>query len=213
MKFFYLFFALLSFYKLQAEEEGTPVVLNCNTVAQEKAVEQGHVEAKAAAENSHKKIANDYLLGPTIGVTSSFDHLGAPKYYMQYGAAFSYQFMDNVWAELFYAHSYLKHFPLVTLNSVLNSIALRVKYTVALPFDSFIMPYIGARYFFLDIPYYYDNFHAAHVRSLEEKAKRRHLFTDSLIFGATVMKRIIPGLLARADIGFDSLNLGVNVEF
>lgn len=212
MKFFYLVYAFLFFVNLQAQDITSPMMLNCRAVPQEKTKEKSQTDI-AVKENSNKKFEKNNFFGANVGSTSGFDYRGNSKFYLQYGASFARQFVDNIWAELFYGYSQLQSFPVALAVSIQHSLSLRIKYTFALPFEFFAMPYVGARYIVLDTPDYSADLQYEMGRSIEDKAKRRRRLTDSLIFGATVVRRIIPGLLARADIGYDSINLGLNVEF
>ena len=47
----------------------------------------------------------------------------------------------------------------------------------------------------------------------DEKTNVENLKKSSVIFGATVLKRIVPGWFIRADLGNDILSGGLTLEF
>ncbi len=91
----------------------------------------------------------------------------------------------------------------------------KLKYTFNAPFYSYIMPYVGYQVIQVDSP-------GAGVDDgtgiPQETLDNEILAVDDLkkstvIFGVTVLKRIVPGWFIRADLGSDILNGGLTLEF
>ena len=94
----------------------------------------------------------------------------------------------------------------------LTSLVFRLKYTIDIPFYSFIQPYAG---------YQIKSAHSSGAGTGEITAQQQEeeldlvegLQSKQFIFGITILKRLVPGWFARLDLGSDALNFGFSLEF
>ena len=92
----------------------------------------------------------------------------------------------------------------------------KLKYTVNAPFYSYIMPYVGYQVISVDSPGagVQDTVNPKTDAELQEEiALVDDLKKSTVIFGVTVLKRIVPGWFIRADLGSDIISGGLTLEF
>ncbi len=163
-------------------------------------------------ENKKRIIKTDNFISLNYLSISSFKASREPTSYQQLGAAWAFQFLDNVWAELLYAQSVIKDFPTEGLETKLVTMVARLKYTFTLPFDFYIQPYAGYMMRTPDSP-------GAGVDTGDNADLSKELKLVSLlevsqpIFGITLIRRLVPGWFIRLDLGSDLLSAGFALEF
>lgn len=166
-------------------------------------------------ESSKRLIKTDNLISAGVGMIDGKDIDGATKKFTQVNGSWGYQLADNIWGELGLGTNTVTDYPSTGLDTRLINITTKLKYTFEAPFYSYIMPYVGYQILKADSP-------GAGVESedvtdpieLDAEIKRvEDLRKSTVIFGATVLKRIVPGWFIRADIGTDILYGGLALEF
>jgi hypothetical protein len=170
-------------------------------------------------EDRRRLIKTDHIAGVSLGTISSLDAEGESTNYTHYSGKYAYQFTTNYWIEFQLGQSVLRDYPFVKtepngagLNTSLTTYTFRLKYTFNAPYDSYIMPYFG--------------FQMRRAKSdeagknvaNENSAKLELDQVDALnenkvVFGASIIKRLVPGWFITADLGNDLLNLGFSLEF
>lgn len=156
-------------------------------------------------ENTKRLIRTDWLAFAMGSSLSSVDVSGAVKRYNQLGASFAYQFRDNVWAEASYNINNLTNYPRANENVSLNNIILRAKYTIAMPSYSYLQPYIGFQIITASS--------SVTAPTPDEVIQLDRLPKNQVVFGASLLKRLVPGWFLRADLGTDLMALGLGIEF
>ncbi len=166
-------------------------------------------------ESNKRLIKTDNLISAGLGLISGKDENGASTRYSHLNASWGYQISDNIWAELGVGTNTVKDYPSTGLDTRLLNYMTKLKYTFNAPFYSYIMPYVGYQVIQVDSP-------GAGVDDgtgiPQETLDNEILAVDDLkkstvIFGVTVLKRIVPGWFIRADLGSDILNGGLTLEF
>ncbi len=168
-------------------------------------------------EGKNRIIKQDNIASLMYGMVEGLNNDGATQMYSQFMGQFAYQFSDNIWAEAGYGYSIIHDFPSLGLDTKLSNIILRMKYTFSAPFHSCLQPYVGYQVIEADSP-------GAGIRDpgdtntpdtqlqrevdLVENTK-----SQSLIFGITLLKRLVPGWFLKVDLGSDILSAGMSLEF
>ncbi len=123
----------------------------------------------------------------------------------------SFQIDDNIWIEGGVGANNEKDFPIENqgVETRITSFTAKVKYTFAAPFFSYIQPYAGFQVITADSPAAGQDIGTAEaeLEVLDEVEK------NSIIFGISILKRLVPGWFARADLGTDSFYVGFGLEF
>jgi hypothetical protein len=136
--------------------------------------------------------------------------------YNQFTGMWAYQMEDNIWAELAYGQSVINDFPNSGLDTKLTNLTLKLKYTVQAPFNSYLMPYIGYQSLNATSPgagLPGDDSTVSEDELADEVELIEDLKQNRMIFGATILKRLVPGWFVRLDIGSDALGGGFALEF
>lgn len=176
----------------------------------------GNEDDLSMEESSKRLIKPDNLLSFNIGLIEGKDVDGSAKKYSQINGAWGYQLNDNIWAEAGVGSNTIRDYPFTGLDTRLINLTAKAKYTFSAPFYSYFQPYVGYQTILASSP-------SAGVdpgdgsRTQEELDNELKLVNDlkksSLIFGVTILKRIVPGWFIRADLGSDILNGGLSIEF
>ena len=155
-------------------------------------------------ENSKRVVKNDNILSFNMGLLPSTNQEGESVSDFHMMMLWAYQLDDNIWAEFGYGLSVAENYPADGMDTQLNNITFRAKYTIQAPFYSIIQPYIG-----------YQIIGASEQGSLttEQQEAVELLKKNNVIFGATILKRIVPGWFIRADVGTDVVTAGLSLEF
>lgn len=165
-------------------------------------------------ETSKRLIKTDNLLSAGIGMISGLDVDGSTKRYTHMNASWGYQLSDNIWAELGAGTNTITDFPSVGIDTRMVNFTGKMKYTFNAPFYSYIMPYVGYQIININSPGAGVEDGESTAEELEQELRLvDDLKKSSVIFGVTVLKRIVPGWFIRADLGTDILNAGLTLEF
>lgn len=166
-------------------------------------------------ENPNRLIKPDNLLAFNVGMIEGKDSDGTARRYTQLNGAWAYQLVDNIWGELQLGTNVINDFPATEIDTRLTNITVRGKYTFSAPFYSYFQPYIGYQVIRADSPGAGVDDGRGRTEAelqqeldvVDETAKSR------VIFGVTLLKRIVPGWFVRADLGMDILSGGLTLEF
>ena len=165
-------------------------------------------------ETSKRLIKTDNLISAGVGTIAGVDVDGSNVRYTHLNASWGYQLSDNIWAELGAGTNIVTDYPSVGIDTRMTNYTGKIKYTFGAPFYSYIMPYVGYQIININSP-------GAGVddgTTLPEDLQQELQLVDdlkksSIIFGVTVLKRIVPGWFIRVDLGTDILNAGLTLEF
>ena len=165
-------------------------------------------------ENNNRLIKTDNLLSVGVGMIEAKDVDGSSKRYSHINGSWGYQLTDNIWGELGAGTNTISDYPGTGIDTRLINIMARVKYTFNAPFYSYIMPYVGYQVITAQSPGAGEAGEGTTPESLEQENQLvDDLKKSSLIFGVTVLKRIVPGWFIRADFGSDIVSGGLTLEF
>ena len=167
-------------------------------------------------ETSKRLIKTDNLISAGVGLIAGKDIDGASKRYTHVNGSWGYQISDNIWAELGLGTNTITDYPSTGLDSRMVNITTKIKYTFNAPFYSYIMPYVGYQVIRADSPGAgVDNGTGEQTpEDLENEITAvDDLKKSTVIFGATILKRVVPGWFIRADLGTDILSGGLTLEF
>ena len=157
-------------------------------------------------ETSKRLIKTDNLLTLGVGLLDGKDVEGNSKRYTHMNGSWGYQLTDNIWAELGVGTNTINDYPALGVDTRLVNFMTKLKYTFNAPFYSYVMPYVGYQIVNVDSPGA-DETNEVEVEAVENLKK------STIVFGVTVLKRIVPGWFIRADLGTDILNGGLTLEF
>lgn len=167
-------------------------------------------------ENSKRLIKPDNLLSLNVGLIQAKDVDGASKRFTQINGAWGYQLNDNIWAEAGVGTNTIRDYPFTGLDTRLINLTVRAKYTISAPFYSYLQPYVGYQTILASSPSAGQD-PGDGTRTAAELEEETNLLNDlkksSVIFGVTILKRIVPGWFIRADLGSDIINGGLTIEF
>jgi hypothetical protein len=176
----------------------------------------GNDDDLSLEENNRRLIKPDNLLSFNVGIIQAQDIDGSFKKYTQLNGSWAYQLNDNVWAEGSLGTNTITDYPYTGLDTRLTNITLRAKYTFSAPLYSYFQPYVGYQTMLASSP-------GAGVdpgdnsRTSSELAQELQLVDElkksTIIFGVTILKRIVPGWFIKADLGTDIINGGLSIEF
>jgi hypothetical protein len=167
-------------------------------------------------ENSKRLIKTDNLVSVNVGMIQGKDVDGSKKNYTQLNAAWGYQLTDNVWAEAGIGSNTIRDYPFTGLDTRLINIEVKAKYTISAPFYSYIQPYVGYQTITASSPGAGTD-PGDGSRSQDDLTNELQLVQDlkksTVVFGVTILKRIVPGWFIHADFGTDIINGGLAIEF
>lgn len=165
-------------------------------------------------ENQNRVIKNDHLLGVQLSQVEGVNNDFSTIRYNMIQASYGYQIDDNIFVEGMLGRSVLNDFPALGLDTTLTNLTARAKYTFAGPYLSFFQPYVGFQVINADS----DEAGVATEDVTEEELQQElDLLAETkknrIVFGVTVMRRLVPGWFIRADLGSDLLSAGLSLEF
>lgn len=165
-------------------------------------------------EKSDRAIKTDNILGFSWGQYGATDMDGGSISFPHWGFNWGYQLLDNIFAEVFYGISTMSDYPTGGIDTDLTNIVLRLKYNIRAPFDSFLMPYVGYKITSVNSPGAGVDDGVSSQTDLDEEVRLvNELEERKPIFGVSVLKRMVPGWFAKADLGIDVVNIGIALEF
>jgi hypothetical protein len=160
-------------------------------------------------KNSSRLIRTDNLVFATFGNVASKDADGNSKSYLLYGVSGAFQFKDNFWGELSLNRGNVSDLPITGQIVSFTTYIVRLKYTISAPSYSYLQPYIGFKSVSVGGVVFSENDDTAAA----EEEVINDIEKSSIIFGVTLLKRLVPGWFARLDLGNDLLALGFGLEF
>ncbi|HLE11999.1 MAG: hypothetical protein A2504_06180 [Bdellovibrionales bacterium RIFOXYD12_FULL_39_22] len=165
-------------------------------------------------ENKDRGIKTDNVITANYGMVAGVNNDFAPATYLQPYINWAYQIGDNIWTEFCYGVNLVEDFPSLKLATRYTNITARIKYTVSTPFYSYLLPYIGYQMTRSYNPVAGTPGDDKTAEELEnEKRLMDALQKDDFIFGATLLKRLVPGWFLRIDVGTDIVGGGFGLEF
>lgn len=169
-------------------------------------------------ESNNRLIKTDNVISGGIGLIEGKDPEGQSKKYTHANGSWGYQLADNVWGELGVGTNTIVDYPATGFDTRMINFTTKLKYTFEAPFYSYVMPYVGYQIIQAQSPGagVYDGVStpAPTQEELDDELNGvNDLKKSSLVFGVTVLKRIVPGWFIRLDLGSDLLNAGLALEF
>ena len=165
-------------------------------------------------ENKNRHIKPDNLVsifGAYYTANEVASRGGKPFKTAMFGLSWAYQFTDNYFVEALYARALLDNYPADSVSTLVNQVAVRLKYNIKGPAYTFFMPYLGFQSFSVSSPDAAKS--GVSTTDAEEKDALAALKKSGPVFGVTVLRRLVPGWFIKADLGSDILNLGFSIEF
>lgn len=165
-------------------------------------------------ENSNRIIKQDNVVSATMASIEGIDNDGSSQRYTQFNVQWAYQLEDNIWAEFSYGQNIIDDFPNPGLQTKMTNITLRAKYTISAPFFSYVQPYIGYQIVGASAPGAGEEDPDNPDIDLDAELNRlEDLKKSNVIFGMTILKRLVPGWFIRGDLGSDIIGVGFGLEF
>ena len=165
-------------------------------------------------DKGKRLIKTDNILSGATGLIAAQDEGNDSTRYFHPAGSWAYQLLDNIWVEGSFGLSRIGDFPSEGLTTGVSSITIKAKYTFTAPFYSFIKPYVGFQVVQTDSPGAGEAFeNDPNPPSTPELAREVELVeglqNNTVVFGVTVLKRLVPGWFIRFDIGTDILAAGL----
>jgi hypothetical protein len=166
-------------------------------------------------ENKNRAIKTDNILGLAYGLIQGLDNDGSAASYRQFMGKWAFQVSDDIWIEGMYGQNLVAGYPSKSLDTTFSSFAARIKYTIQAPFFSYVQPYVGYQI----------------IGALSQGAGKNPTVTETpadmaaevnavealkrknVVFGVTILKRLVPGWFFYMDLGADIVNGGFSLEF
>lgn len=168
-------------------------------------------------ENKDRVLKTDNIISASLGYFSAqgTDSNSSNSFQMP-NAQWAYQIADNIWVEGLFGRSLMTDYPGPLIETLVTNFTVRLKYTFKAPLYSFIKPYLGYQMFNVSSPEAGQDF-VGRTLSEEERSKElglvRDLKRNQVVFGVTVLRRLVPGWFIRGDFGTDIMSLGFAIEF
>lgn len=155
-------------------------------------------------DETSRVLEQSNLLSLSLGFVQGIDNDTKTRRYRMIQGSWAYQFQDNIFVELSYGRTNINAFPAAEIDTVFTNLSLRFKYVVKLPLFSYIKPYVGYQILDADSP---------GAQSQDELRLVDQLKAKQFAFGATLLRRLVPGWFIRADLGSDLYAVGFSLEF
>lgn len=162
-------------------------------------------------ENKNRAIKTDNLIFAYYGYIAGQNTDGSSASYGMFSGSWGYQITDNIWGEATLGQTLIPDYPAGGVDTVMTMYSLKFKYTIAGPFFTYIQPYLGYQVINAESPGAGDGVSGAEAQ--KELDLVEDLNKNTLIFGVSVLKRLVPGWFARADLGTDTMAVGLGLEF
>ena len=161
-------------------------------------------------------IKQDNIISVWYGQVEGANLRGESDRYDQILASWGYQVGSNIWAEVSYGQNTINDYPELGLDTRLQNISVKFKYTISTPAYSYIQPYIGYQVVAPSSPGAgkQDPTRPVGPEQLDLELQRLELLKkNSPVFGIGVLKRLVPGWFVKFEIGSDIMGLGLALEF
>ena len=166
----------------------------------------------ALDENPNRIIKTDNIIAVSFSRIDGINSDRQTTTYNQFNGSWSFQLEDNIWVEALYGQSLINDFPASTLDTTLSNFEVRAKYTISAPYYSYLMPYVG--YQILNATSPGAGVDDGSGNDFEaEKALVEDMKKSQVVFGISLLKRLVPGWFARLELGSDMVNMGFALEF
>jgi hypothetical protein len=170
------------------------------------------LESDSVGNESNKKVVkNDNLVTFGYEWINGVDNLGDVASYGLMCGSWAYQLHENVFGEISFGQTIINDFPSSGLDSKLINITTKIKYAFNTPFFTLTMPYLG--YQSISASYNADTSADATVIQEEEDLIALIEKNGGIIFGLTVLRKLVPGWYIRGDVGTDHVVAGLTLEF
>ena len=170
------------------------------------------MEDNLSVENKkNRAIKTDNLIFTHYGMISGQNADGTSASYGMFSGSWAYQVTDNIFGEITLGQTLVPDYPAGGIDTVLTMYSIKFKYTIAAPFFSYIQPYVGYQAVSAESPGAGDGVSGAEAQ--KEIDLVEDLQKNSLIFGVSVLKRLVPGWFVRLDLGTDTMAVGLGLEF
>lgn len=170
----------------------------------------------AEDDDKLRLIKPDNLVGASYGQVDGVDETGSSQSYNQINFLWAYQISNNLFLEGLYGQNVINDFPSEGLDTEMRNFTFRVKYTFNGVLGVLVMPYAGYQAITVDSPGagQQDSSNSQAEDDLNRELDLvEQLEKNTVIFGATLLKRLVPGWFVRADLGTDIMSVGISVEF
>jgi hypothetical protein len=165
-------------------------------------------------DNQNRVIKNDHLVGVYYSQVEGVDNDFSTLRHTMPNISYGYQLDDNIFIEGVLGRKIINDFPALGLDTTLTNITARAKYTFAGPYLTFFQPYVGFQILNATSPEAGEpGADATEDELLKELELLAETSKNRIVFGVTVMRRLVPGWFIRADLGSDLLSAGLSLEF
>jgi hypothetical protein len=165
-------------------------------------------------DNQNRALRNDHLASVSYTLVEGLNNDFSSQRYGQPTFTYAYQIADNIFLEASIGQNLINDFPALGLDARLTNLVGRIKYTFAGPYFTFFQPYVG-----------YQSLTASSkdagvpdgIATPEQLQRELDLLDESskntIVFGVTALRRLVPGWFLRVDLGSDSIAGGLSLEF
>ena len=170
----------------------------------------------ALEEERNSVIKNDNVIAFSLGLIEANATNGDMERHAQPSISWAYQIEEDIWIEGSYGRNVIGSFPNSGLDTTVNNFTVKIKYAVEAPLYSVVLPYVGYQYIDADSPNAGVNdedntWTPAQLQSeLDDVAA---LEKNHMVFGALLLKRLVPGWFVKINVGSDILSGGLALEF
>ena len=199
--------------KEEKEEEKVTLITREDDLFDETKLLQEDLELEAY-DNSVVK--NNNIIAVSLGFLESSKTGGEVDNHSQVNVSWAYQFEPNLWLEGNYGRNVINGFPSEDIETALDNLTFKVKYSVDALFYSIIMPYIGYQKVIAHSPNAGENDPNNEIPASQLKNELNdvaNLEKNHIIFGINILKRLVPGWFIKLDVGSDIMSAGLALEF
>ncbi len=165
------------------------------------------------SDRGKRNFDGNHLLSFGWGTFQSLNREGDTATYNQWILNWSYQFKTDYFIETGVSTAPLKKFPAVDLNSQIIQLTLTAKMNFKLPAFFFLQPYAG----FVVSKIQHSAGEPDGVSTPAQLNRELELIEDAErirpAVGVSLYRRLVPGWLARADLGTNTQSLHLTLEF
>jgi hypothetical protein len=168
-------------------------------------------------DKKNRNITSDNIIGIGYGLFAAQSaEAGGNEQFPMFNAQWAHQIADNIWIEGSYGQSLLNEYPGPLLDTLVSNFTVRFKYNFKGPWYTFFKPYIGFQMINVSSPEAGQDIPG---KPLTPEQRQREielvnaLRRNQMVIGVTVLRRLVPGWFARADLGTDIISGGVSIEF
>jgi hypothetical protein len=157
-------------------------------------------------DDGKRVLPNDNLLAFHYGLYPGNNNSGGGQNYTHWYGTWAYQMSPDVFMEGGFGFSQVANYPDNGINSAVTSISARLKYTFKLPLYSYAQPYAG--FMITQVATSNDSSVSANGKLFLSEIEG-----TEVVFGVTLLRRLVPGWFLKADLGTDLFAAGFAIEF